>query len=178
MDDSALGLSEKKLTRALTYAGFVLLAFELVKSLIVQPIRFFYKDITFHNGSFKSYDEDVMSRHKNEFEACLLYLCDFMEAINPDDVKAIQWLRKHRNELAHNLPDILKEINIETSAIQLENVGKALFKLSNYRTYIEIGHDPEFQGKGIDWDTVYGTEYMIYKEVVEKVQILRNADDH
>jgi len=33
---------------------------------------------------------------------------------------------------------------------------------------MEIGHDPEFQDKGINWDTVYGTEYMIFKEVVDK----------
>ena len=98
MRNAVLGLSEDDLTRSLTYAGFVLLAFELVKSLIVDPIKLFYRDTTFSVGPFKSYELDVMSGHKNEFEACLLYLRDFMEAIDSNDVLAIQGLRKHRNE--------------------------------------------------------------------------------
>ncbi len=86
-------LTEEELTRALAYVGLVLVAFELVKRLIVNPIKAFYCDVTFGNGMpFKSYEEDVLSRHKNEFEACLLYLSDFMEAID-SDLQAIQRLR-------------------------------------------------------------------------------------
>jgi hypothetical protein len=175
MSDAVLGLSEDDLTRSLAYAGFVLLAYELVKSLIIDPIKLFYRDTTFSGGPFKSYELDVLSRHKNEFEACLLYLRHFMEAISSDDVLAIQGLRKHRNELAHDLPNKLRKLDVDSYAPLLEEANKALFKLSNYRTYMEIGHDPEFQDKGINWDTVYGTEYMIFKEVVEKVRILQKA---
>jgi len=71
-------LTEEELTRSLAYAGFILMAFELVKSLIVNPIKVFYLDTTFGDSMpFKTYKEDVLSRHKNEFEACLLYLRDF-----------------------------------------------------------------------------------------------------
>lgn len=175
MSNAVLGLSEDELTRSLTYAGFVLLAYELMKSLIVSPIKLFYRDTTFHSGPFKSYEADVLSRHKNDFEACLLYLRDFMKTIDSDDVLAIQGLRKHRNDLAHDFPSKLRSLNINSYAPLLEKADKALFKLSNYRTYIEIGHDPEFQDQGINWDTVYGTEYMIFKEVVEKVGILQKA---
>jgi len=175
MSDAVLDLSEDDLTRSLAYAGFVLLAYELVKSLIVAPIKLFYRDTTFSSGPFKSYELDVLSRHKNEFEACLLYLRDFMKAIDSDDVLAIQELRKHRNELAHDLPSILRRLEVNSYASLLDKANKALFKLSNYRTYMEIGHDPEFQDKGIDWDTVYGTEYMIFKEVIEKLKILQKG---
>ncbi len=92
-------LSSEELTRRLTYAGLVLVAFELVKDMIVGPIKAFYTDITFAPGSpFKSYDKDVRIRHSNEFEACLLYLRDFMEAIDSDDMATIQELRTHHNE--------------------------------------------------------------------------------
>ena len=175
MSDTVLGLSEDDLTKSLAYAGFVLLAYELVKSLIVDPIKLFYRDTEFHAGPFKSYDTDVLSRHKNEFEACLLYLRDFMEAIDSNDVLAIQGLRKHRNEMAHNLPEKLKNLDVDSYAPLLEGTEKALFKLSNYRTHMEIGSDSQFWDKGINWDTVYGTEYMIFKEVVEKVRILQRA---
>ncbi len=83
-----VNLTEDELTRALTYAGFILVGFELVKSLIVNPIKGFYAHTTFGEGmSFKSLEEDVLFRHKNQFEGCLLYLRDFMEAINYSSVK-------------------------------------------------------------------------------------------
>jgi hypothetical protein len=166
--------TEEELTQSLAYAGFILVAFELVKSLIVNPIKVFYSDVTFGEGMpFKSYEEDVLFRHKNEFEACLLYLRDFMEAIDSEDLLAIQNLRKHRNDLAHDLVNRLHELEIENFARLLEKVNKALFKLSNYRTNMEIGADPEFQNKGIDWETVKGHEYIILEEILNKVRILQ-----
>ena len=167
-------LTEEELTRSLAYAGFILVAFELVKSLIVKSVKALYSDVTFGDGMpFKTYEEDVLFRHKNEFEACLLYLRDFMEAIDSDDLLAIQALRKHRNDLAHDLVNKLHNMEIKSYAPLLEKANKVLFKLSNYRTCIEIGADPEFQNKGIAWETVKGHEYMIFEEVLNKVRILQ-----
>ncbi len=167
-------LSEEEITNALAYAGFILVAFELVKSMIVHPIKLFYRDMTFGEGMlFKSYEEDVLSRHSNQFEACLLYLRDFMEALNSEDVFTIQALRKHRNDLAHNLPDKLVNISVEEYLPFLEKTDKVLFKLSNYRTYMEIGSDPAFQNKGINWDTIKGPEYLLFEEILCKVKILQ-----
>lgn len=170
-------LSEVELTRSLTYAGFILLAYELVKGLIVEPIKAFYAHTTFGAGPFKSYEADVLSRNKNEFEACLLYLRDFMQALDSNDVLAIQGLRKHRNELAHDLPGRLAALDIAAYSPLLQKADRALFKLSNYRTYMEIGSDPAFKSEGIDWDTVYGREYMIFKEVLKKVSILQQRSE-
>jgi hypothetical protein len=64
MSSEVLGLSETDLTKSLAYAGFVLLAYELVRSLIVEPIKLFYRDTTFEAGPFKSYEVDVKARHK------------------------------------------------------------------------------------------------------------------
>jgi hypothetical protein len=67
----------------------------------------------------------------------------------------------------------LHGLEIEHYASLLEKANKVLFKLSNYRTYIEIGADPKFQHKGIDWDTVKGHEYIIFEEVLNKIRILK-----
>ena len=164
-----------KLSLTLSYAGFILVAYELVKGMIVNPIKLFYSDMSFGEGMpFKSYKEDVAFRHKNEFEACLLYLRDFMEAIDSEDVITIQALRKHRNDLAHELPAMIKSFNIDDYHPLLEKTDKALFKLSNYRAYMEIGSDPEFQNKGINWDTLKGDEYLLFQEVLNKINELRN----
>lgn len=167
-------LTDEELTQVLSYTGLILVAYELVKSLIVKPIKMFYWHVTFDERMpFKSYEEDVLFRHKNEFEACLLYLRDFMEAIDSDDVLTIQELRKHRNDLAHNIVHKLQAQEIKRDLFLLERVNKTLFKLSNYRTYMEIGADPEFQKKGIDWGAVKGHEYLVFEEVLNKIRILQ-----
>lgn len=177
MATGLLKQNDEDLTRLLTYAGFVLVAFELVKSLIVKPIKFFYWNTTFGEGMpFKSYEEDVMTRHKNEFEACLLYLRDFDEAIDNEDLLTIQELRKHRNDLAHNLPDLIHKLDIGKNLELLERVDKTLFTLSNYHTYIEIGADPQFQNRGIDWSTIKGHEYLLFEEIVRKARILGDSE--
>ncbi len=170
-------LSEKEITRVLAYAGLVLVAFELVKSLIVRPIRGFYAYTTFGAGMpFKSYEEDVLPRHRNEFEACLLYLRDFMQAIESDDMDAIQDLRKHRNDLAHDLVNQLHVLKVDNYVPLLARAERALFKLSNHQTYIEIGSDPDFQGRGIDWSTVKGHEYLLLEQVLKKITILDGSN--
>lgn len=159
---------------ALAYAGLVLVAFELVRSLVVKPIKNFYRDTTFDPGMpFISYESDVLSRHKHEFEACLLYLQDFMQVIDSDDVHAIQALRQHRNDLAHNLPDRLEELKIERYAELLGASNRALFKLSNHNAYIEIGAAPEVQALNIDWALAEGHEYLQLKTILSNVQHLR-----
>jgi len=169
-------LSAEELTRVLTYAGLVLVAYELVKSMIVKPIKVFYANVTFGAGMpFKSYEHDVLSRHRNEFEACLLYLRDFMEAIDAADMEAIQALREHRNGVAHDLANRLHILRIEDYAPLLERADKALFKLSNYRVYMEIGSDPAFQNRGIDWNTIKGHEYELFEEVRDKVNVLQKS---
>lgn len=165
-------LTEEELTRALAYVGLVLVAFELVKSLIVKPIKAFYANVTFGAGMpFKSYEHDVLSRHKDQFEACLMYLRDFMQAINSADVDAIQRLRQHRNDLAHELVDRLHDLQIADHARLFKEVDTALFKLSNHQAYLEIGSDPKLQKLGINWETLKGHEYLILEDVLGKLKM-------
>jgi len=171
-------MTSQEMTLSLTYSGFVMVAFELVKSLIVKPIKYFYMNTTFVNGLFNSYEKAVLSRHRNEFEACLLYLRDFMKAIDSEDLFIIQELRKHRNTLAHDLVNELQRLNMKSFVPLLEKVDKVLFKLSNYQTYIDIGADPEFKNKGIDWETVKGHEYILFEEVLNKIKFLLIGDEN
>ena len=164
-------LSADQLNQRLMYAGFIMLAYELVKSMIVEPIKCFYKDVTFGEGMpFKTYELDVASRHRNEFEACLLYLRDFMKAIDSADVLTIQSLRKHRNDLAHDLVDRLPSLRFDEYRPLLAEIDRTLFKLSNYRAYMEIGADPEFAG--IDWAKEKGHEYALFETIRGKLEFL------
>lgn len=119
---------------------------------------------------FKSYEEDVRIRHKNEFEACLLYLRDFVGAIDPSDFAAIQALREHRNDLAHNLPTAFPMLDIAGQRELLDSAHRAIFKLSNHQAYVEVGADPAF--RRIDWSTAKGGEHLILESVVSRVKLL------
>ena len=49
-------LGATQINRILSYAGFVLVSYELIKGMIVRPIQVFYKDTTFgEKMPFKSY---------------------------------------------------------------------------------------------------------------------------
>ncbi len=166
---SVLDMGSEELTQRLTYAGLALLGFELVKSMIVSPIKSFYADTKFGPTSlFKSYEEDVLYRAINEFEACLLYLRDFMRAINDNDIATIQDLRKYRNDLAHDLVKRLPTLRIDHTL--WERVNRTLFRLSNYRTRMDIGADPQLHH--VKWDTVKGHEYLLFEHIVGQVKLL------
>jgi hypothetical protein len=167
-------LDREHIDKQLMYAGLVLVAYELMKSMIVDPIKAFYRNTTFHSSSmpFKSYEQDVRGRHSNEFEACLFYLRDFMEAIGSKDVLAIQGLRKHRNDLAHDLVARLSGLKFDEYLPLWEEVNQTLFKLSNYRAYIEFGSDPDPAFKDVDWANEPGYEYQLFQEVLAKVRLL------
>jgi hypothetical protein len=90
------------------------------------------------------------------FEACRLYLRDFMKALDGDDVSTIQSLREHRNDLAYNLAEKLSIVDVGKSKSLWDQVDRTIFKLSNCRAYMEIGSDPEF--RGIDWSSAKGGE--------------------
>lgn len=164
-------VDEVQLTRSLAYAGYVLLAFEMIRSMVVEPIKVFYSNVTFGPGMpFKSYEQDVRVRHKKEFESSLLYLKDFMQAIDRNDYEAILAFRAHRNELAHELPSYLPTLNCKSNATLLDATHIAIFKISNHKAYLDIGSDPAFSG--INWSTAKGHEYLLIEKVLTKSKLL------
>jgi hypothetical protein len=161
-------LSPEALNRNLVHAGLFLVAFELVKNLVVKPVKFFYQDTTFGAGMpFTTYEQDVLSRHKNVFEASLLYLRDHFQTIRSEDLDAIQALREQRNRIAHDLTQLLPGMSALENYALLSKAREALFRLSNFWVYIEVGSDPEFTSRNIDWDAAYGEDLLLLDQIIE-----------
>lgn len=164
--------SAEDLTDKLAYAGLVSLAYELLKGMVIAPIKSFYAHTIFSGGPFVSYEHDVISLHnKSEFQACLFYLRDFMQVISSEDIACIQNLRDHRNELLHNLPKHLPSLRVENYAELFRATDSTILKLSNHLAYMEKGANPTY--KDLDWNNAKGDEYLLYEEVLEKMQRLR-----
>lgn len=173
-EENAENVSGVEVTQALIYAGLFLVAHELIKKLVVAPIKFFYKDTTFGPGMpFTSYEADVLARDKNVFEASLLYLRDHMKALTPEQVSTIQEVRKRRNLLAHELSTQLASLNPIENEKLLSAARDTLFELSNHTTYVEIGRDPEFEALDPDWEDVCGEELALLDRVIDETRHLR-----
>ena len=154
----------------LTHAGLILLAFELVKKLVIVRVKNFYANTVFGDGlPFKTYKDDVLARHKDVFEASLLYLRDHFEALRVDEMDAIQELRQYRNRIAHELPQLIPDMVPAQNELMLAKARACLFRLSNFWVYIDIGADPAFKNRGIDWDTIAGTDLMLLDQIIEQL---------
>ncbi|WGJ15602.1 hypothetical protein QEV83_04855 [Methylocapsa sp. D3K7] len=153
----------------LTHVGLILLAFELVKELVIVRVKNFFADIVFGDGlPFKTYEDDVLARHKDVFEASLLYLRDHFEAISADEMDAIQGLRQYRNRVSHELPQLIVDMVPAQNELMLEKARACLFRLSNFSVSMDIGADPAF--KNIDWNTIAGTDLMLLDQIIEQLR--------
>jgi len=167
------GSGRGSIADALMHAGLVLVAHELVKSMIVNPIKVFYERVVFRgNGPFRTYEHDVLSRDAREYRACLLYLRDFMCVLDDDDLQCVEDLRSHRHLVAHELPRLVSGFCNDGYLVLIERVDATLFKLSNHRAYMELGADPV--SEGWDWPRVWGNEYILFTEVLSQVRSMRH----
>jgi hypothetical protein len=169
-------LSDGELSRNLIYAGLFLVADELIKKLIINPVAAFYRNMTFGEGlPFTTYEKDVLSRHKNKFIATLLYLRDHYEAISDDDLKAICFVGERRHTIAHELSTEILNLHPEDDDKILRRARDALFKLSNFWIYIELGADPEFHD--VDWVAAQGADVTLLDALIERTRCLRGSTD-
>ena len=157
-------------------AGTAALAQGLLEALVVDSVKSIYERTTFSSSesaehmTFQSFEADVLWRHNDEFDACLLYLRDFMQVIDKADVQHIQDFRLQYTESAQHLRRNIAGLDFEALKTKTTLIDRAVFKLSNHRLYIEIGADPEF--KDIDWKTQKGNEYLLFEGAIHAVGIL------
>ena len=153
-----------------------MLTHTLLDALVVDSVKPFYDRTTFsqtesaEHMTFQSFEADVLRRHKNEFDACLLYLRDFMKVIDTGDVQCIQDFEISQAEAAKCLRNNISALDFESLKVKLIRMDRAIFKLSNHRLYIEIGADPEL--KGIDWETQKGNEYVLFEGAASVIRLL------
>ncbi|WP_018407581.1 hypothetical protein [Methylocystis rosea] len=150
----------------LSHAGLILLSFELLKKLVIERVKNFYANTFFGPGlPFKTYEHDVLARHRDVFEASLLYLRDHFDAISADEMDAIQEIRKYRNRIAHELPQLILDMDATQNELMLIKARTCLFRLSNFWVYINVGADPDF--RDTDWEAAAGDDLMLLDQIIE-----------
>ena len=137
---------------SLFLATMFIATFEILKDSVVDRIRNFYTDGWDENGPFvgPEYQSKVSSRNKSTLYASLDWLREH-EAIGQADLITFEHLKKIRNQLAHQL------FNVVTGQIESEHASQfpvlvaLLRKLEVWWVVnLEIPTNPDYDGKEID----------------------------
>jgi len=170
--------TDRQIEHSAVVAGAVTLAHTLLEALVVESVKSLYDRTTFAQAesadhmTFQSFEADVLWRHKVEFDACLLYLRDFMQVIDKNDVQSIQDFELQYLVAACHLRNNISALDFDSLNEKLMHIDRAVFKLSNHRLYVEIGADPEF--KEIDWETQKGNEYVLFEGAINAMRLLES----
>jgi hypothetical protein len=140
-------LTKDVLKANLAQAGLYVLAYEMLKnSLIGRPKGFF----TMGRKDNARYKEVVSSRHPNILIASCLWFQE-VGAITEADTAAVLLFREHRNYIAHELPNVLLDPNVQIDTAKLIGIFELLCKIDRWWIMeVEVPTNPDFDRQQID----------------------------
>lgn len=101
-----------------------------------------------------SYKSEVLSLSKSPFQASLLWFKG-MDALEQEDLNTIGEIRRHRNELTHNLVEFVSEADKNLEVRLFESLLHIFAKLEKWWFInFEAGIDPDILPDGANMDDV------------------------
>lgn len=149
-------LNPEILKTKLISASIYLAAFEILKDSIIERIETFFTDGCGPQGNILSpkYETEVKSRHKSKVRASLEWLKE-QEAITAEDIEAFDKIRESRNEVAHEMPNLLGGESFVKFAQQFEQMVALLRKIEVWWIVnVELDINPDFRDAVIDEDGI------------------------
>lgn len=141
-------LNPESLKSNLIYLSLFITSYEHFRSRIYElPFNFFAVEYD-KGGAKKSekYVEEVESKSKYRIEASLLWFQE-MGAIDEDDITIYHKIRKHRNDIVHNLASYLSESDKELNADLYVDLINLFNKIEKWWVInIEIPTNPSYSG--------------------------------
>src|SRR5437773_1583793 len=130
---SSNSVSNEEMRRRLLAAAWFLVAYELLKSDIVERTKQFFRRGWDKTGPIVDprYDSDVRALAKHSFDASLTWL-ERQGALSAAEVSAVQDVRKYRNRVAHNLFGLLMTPNESIDHAVLGETAILIKKLGRY----------------------------------------------
>ena len=116
-------LDPEKLKTNLILGSIYLTAYETLKNSVIDHVKGIYQfSIPSTPDEKLKYKEKVLNYcPKDEFHACCLWF--FREgAIHDDDINKIKNIRKHRNEIAHELPKFIANIEYDINRTRIQDI--------------------------------------------------------
>ncbi len=131
-------------------------AFEMFKGQIIEKPKTFFSDGFDQNGLIinEQYKSEVLSKSKSPFYASLLWFKE-MEAIDDVDIEIFDGIRKHRNEVAHEIINFISDAKRNLDIKKFQELIALLSKIEKWWLInFEIAIDPHMVPNDVDPDEV------------------------
>lgn len=137
---------------SLFLATMFITTFEILKGSIVDDVRSFYTNGFDQHGPTvgAAYQSEVLSKNKSPLYASLQWLRE-NDAIDDDDLTTFEKIKITRNQLAHQLFDVVTGQVESAHETQFTDLVGLLRKIGVWWVVnVEIPTNPDFDGQEID----------------------------
>jgi hypothetical protein len=168
-DDILRHIAPDMSRQLLTIAGVYLVAYELVKSTVIDQVQGFY---TFAwnktSGPLvdESYREQVAGRSKHELDACLSWLVE-QDALSDDEAASVHRLRDERNRIAHEVATLLVEPTFPLDLQPLIDARVVLKRLAVFFGGIEVDINPDYDRQDVDREGIESGVSVLYSHLLQ-----------
>lgn len=161
-------LNFQRLTGELLTVALFNLVFELLRDSVVDQVKNFYLiDNDDDSHDLHRYKTSVLSRHKSEVQASLLWL-EENGAIDAADLSHFDRIREHRNEVIHELPQRLGKSG-ETVNDEIFHATISLMSKVDcwFIREVEIPTNPDIDPDKVDFEAVMSGRMVIVRVMLE-----------
>lgn len=133
-------LAPERIRATLSFAGLILIVYEMVKQAVVNDVREFYCCGFDESGMLydeEGYSRDVRSLDRSQFRASAKWLVK-SGAITNEQVEVLERLYVHRKDVAHELAKYLIDVDHEPDADLFIQALEVLRDIRRFWTQIEI----------------------------------------
>jgi hypothetical protein len=131
-------------------------AFEMFKDRVIEKPETFFSDGFDENGLIinERHKSEVLSKSKSPLYASLLWFKE-MEAIDDNDIAKFDDIRKHRNEVTHELLSFLSDAKRNFEVERFEELIALLSKIEKWWLInFEMAINPDMVPDDVDPDEV------------------------
>jgi hypothetical protein len=162
-------LHPQTLRSNLLLASLYLSAYEILRGALIDRIQSFFT-LGFEDEGGKPVVDEQYDEVKQLHEDVFLGSCFWLQqngAISGDDVDEIVAIRRHRNQIAHELPSFLGDVSREISLERLRNILHILKKIEIWWVRnVDLVANPDFDNVEVADEDIYPGRVLILNEIV------------
>ncbi|RRQ22225.1 hypothetical protein [Thiohalobacter thiocyanaticus] len=140
----------------LVIIGLFISAFEIFREAVVSKPKTFFSNGFDEDGLIldDKYKEEVLSKSKRKLTASLLWFQE-MGAITGDDIEAYHSIRKHRNDVTHEIVRFVSDADSNFDPEMFQRLFALLDKIEKWWFQnFEMAINPEIYPDSVDVDEV------------------------
>lgn len=162
-------LNPETLRDNLIAASIFLSAYEMLCASIIDQIRDFYSFGFDEDGAIvdEAYRNKVLALHKSRLQASMLWLRE-NSVISDADLDLLDAIRKHRNELAHELPKFISEDDANINIRLLGAICELVTKIDRWWIReVEVPTNPDFDGCDVRVEDILSGRMLFIQMMVQ-----------